>query len=299
MIESPRNAVADFCRGGAVTWEKFWFLPATASRLAVVRILAGLLGVALAWSWGTDLVGWFGDGGIVSPAVLEAWRSPTAVSLFDFVRSPPALWALFLAGVIAFVLLAAGAATPIVAPLAAIFWASLLHRAPMLAGPADDVLAAMLWCLVVSRAGDTLSVDRMLAGREPAPSWRNRTALGLLRIHASVIAAAAILSQLKADIWWDGTAAWWLASRESSRIGIAGILARSEWLTNLVTHAITLFEGAFALGLWQRLCRPLVAWAGIICWPLIGLLAGETFWGGAMAILSFACLPTAEDDTRP
>jgi len=25
-------------------------------------------------------------------------------------------------------------------------------------------------------------------------------------------------------------------------------------------------------------------------------LAGEPFWGGAMAILAFACLPTAEDD---
>jgi hypothetical protein len=296
MSISLLAALADLRRGVAVTWDEFWFRPATAWRLAGVRILAALLGIALAWSWATDLVGWFGEGGIISPAVLEAWRAPTAVSIFDFVRSTPGLWGMFLAGVCVLVFLAAGAATPVVAPLAALVWGSLRPRGPMLVGPADDVLAVILWCLVVGRSGDTLSLDHAIARQEPSPSWRNRTALGLLRVHASVIAGAAVLSQLKADTWWDGTAAWWLAARESSRIDIAGILARSEWLTNLLTHAITLFEVAFAVGVWQRLCRPLVAWGGIVVWPLIGLLAGEPFWGGAMAILAFACLPTAEDD---
>lgn len=295
MKSSIGRAWDDAAVAAAETWNRFWFEPATAGRLALVRFAAGTLGVLLVWSWAPDLQRWFGDGGIVSPDLLAAWRSPTAISLYDFVRGDGAMWGLFLVGWALMAALAVGVATPWVAPAAALTFVSLLHRGPMLAGPADDVLAAILWCLVVGRSGDTRSVDRLLSGRSAGRSWRNRTALGLLRVHGSVIAAAAVLSQLKADTWWDGTAAWWLAARGSSRLDIAGILAGSEFLTNAVTHAITLFEAGFAIGLWIQPLRPLVAGAGVVGWPLVGCLAGEPFWGAAMAILSLACLPGDDD----
>jgi hypothetical protein len=253
--------------------------------------MAGLLGLLLAWSWAQDLVVWFGPDGIVSPRVLGAWRSPTALSLFDVARSGAALWALFLVGVGLLGMLAVGVWTPLSAPLAALFWASLLHRGPMLVGPADDVLAVILWCLAVGRSGDAFSVDRRLAAADARPSWRNGLSLALLRLHASVIAAAAVVAQLKADVWWNGTAAWWLAARESTRIDLTGLLAGSEIATNLVTHSIVLFEIAFAAGVWNRSTRALVARAGLVGWPLIGVIAGEPMWGAAMAILAWACVP--------
>lgn len=282
----------------AAAWNRFWFLPASATRLAQVRLLAGLLGSLLLWTWSDDLVGWFGGDGIVSGEVLAAWRSPWALPAFDLVASPAALRGTLLVGVILFALVAAGAATPWATVLAALFHASLLHRGPMLAGPADDVLAPILWCLVVGRSGDALSVDRALAdgaGRQVGPSWRTRTALGLLRVHASLLAVAALVSQLKADVWWNGTAAWYLAARTGSRIDVAGAFAASEYLMNLVTHAITLFEIAFALGVWPAATRRAAALAGMVGWPLVGLLAGESAWGAAMGILALACLP-GEDD---
>jgi len=163
----------------------------------------------------------------------------------------------------------------------------------MLVGPADDVLAVILWCLAVGRPGDALAVDRRRAGGAgaAAPSWRNGLALGLLRVHAAVIAAAAAVAQLKADVWWNGTAAWFLAARESTRVDLTGLLAGSEIVTNVVTHAIVLFEIAFAAGVWNRWTRPVVARAGLVGWPLIGLVAGEPMWGAAMAILAWACVP--------
>ncbi len=248
MGHRSSSSVGALAAAAAGTWDRFWFTPATAGRLAVVRALAGLLGLLLAWSWAQDLVVWFGPDGIVSPQVLGAWRSPTALSLFDVARSSAALWTLFLVGVGLLGLLTVGAWTPLAAPLAALFWASLLHRGPMLVGPADDVLAVILWCLVVGRSGDAFSVDRRLAAAEARPSWRNGLALALLRLHASVIAAAAVVAQLKADVWWNGTAAWWLAARESTRVDLTGVFAGSEIATNLVTHAIVLFEMAFAAG---------------------------------------------------
>ena len=294
MADRFRSSIARLGAALSTEWNRFWFTPAPARRLAVVRSLAGGLGLLLAWSWAGDLITWFGPDGIVSPEVLTVWRSPTGLSLFDAARSSAAVWTFFLIGVVLFGMLAVGAMTPIAAPLAALFWASLLHRGPMLVGPADDVLAVMLWCLAVGRPGDALAVDRWRAGgagREAAPSWRNGLALGLLRVHAAVIAAAAAVAQLKADVWWNGTAAWFLAARESTRVDLTGLLAGSEIVTNVVTHAIVLFEIAFAAGVWNRWTRPVVARAGLVGWPLIGLVAGEPMWGAAMAILAWACVP--------
>lgn len=294
MNAAPPRFSADV----AAAWNRFWFLPTSARTLAPVRVLAGLLGMLLAWTWLDDLDVWFGPEGMVSASVVEAWRSGQAVAAFDAVGAPTGSRILFAGGILALALLAAGAATPVAAALAALFHASLLHRGPMLAGPADDVLAVILWCLVVGRPGDALSVDRLLAdraGRSTWPSWRNRTALGLLRVHASVLAAAAVLAQLKGDVWWNGTAAWYLAAREGSRLDVAGMLAGSEYLTNFLTHAITLFEIGFAAGVWPRRTRRTAALAGIVGWPLVGLLAGEPAWGMAMAILAVACLPGDDD----
>lgn len=278
----------------ASAWDRFWFAPAAATRLVPVRVGAALLGLALLWTWAADDGLLVGPGGVVTPEVLAAWRAPTALSLHDL---GGAWTVLLVAHAAALLFLGLGAATAVAAPAAAILHASLLHRGPLLAGPGDDVLAVILWCLVVARSGDERSVDRLLAdraGRAPSPSWRNRTALGLLRVHASVLAAAAVVAQLKADVWWNGTAAWHLAAREGSRLDVARILAGSELLTNAVTHAITLFEIAFAAGVWPRRTRRAAALAGLVGWPLVGLLAGEPAWGAAMAILAAACLPDRE-----
>ena len=278
------------------TWNRYWFTPADARPLAIVRILAGSLAFAIWLSYAADLEAWFGPDGIISRELLGGWRSPWAVSLFDLAGSPGLLHGLWVAGAVVLALLTVGLATPVASVLAAIFFSSLLHRGPMLVGPADDIVAVILWCLAIGRAGDALSIDRLLAARAgraapPAPTVRTRVALGLLQVHTSVIAAAAAVAQLKGDVWWDGTAAWWLATRSGSRvIDVTGLLARSEYLTNLLTHAIPLWELVFAVGAWFTPLRRLLIPAALVAWPLIGILAGEPYWGLAMAALSAAYL---------
>ena len=99
----------------------------------------------------------------------------------------------------------------------------------------------------------------------------------------------AAAAQLKGDVWWDGTAAWWLATRSGSRVvDLTGLLARSEYLTNLITHAIPLWELVFAVGVWFVPLRRLLIPAALVAWPLIGIFAGEPYWGLAMAALSAA-----------
>jgi hypothetical protein len=289
---SPARSAAT---AAAAIWMRFWFEPADARPLAVVRILTATLGLLLLWSYAGDLETWFGPGGMIPVETAAAARPAAGVSLFDAARSSGAVRGAFAATVGVFVLLLLGVATPVTSLVAAVVWAGLLHRGPMLAGAADDCLAVLLWCLAIGPAGAHFSLDRLVGGLRgraaPAPSWRAQTAEGLIHVHAAAIAAAGLLAQLRGDGWWDGSAAWWLAARPESRlVDVTGLLARSEYLTNLVTHAVTVFEAVFAIGLWIAFAQVPLARAGLVAWPLVGLLAGEPLWGCAMAIF---CVPLA------
>ena len=61
---------------------------------------------------------------------------------------------------------------------------------------------------------------------------------------------------------------------------------------NAVTHAIVLFEIAFAVGLWFAATQRTVARVGLVAWPLVGMVAGEPFWGLTMASLALAAAIT-------
>lgn len=284
------------------TWLRFWFTPAGPWPLALVRLLGGLVALALWASYAWDLETWFGPAGMIPPEMLAAWRNPFAASLFDLAASPAALWLGYVAGGSVLLALTIGLATPATAPLGALAFTTLLHRGPMLAGPADDVTAVILWCVAIGRAGDALSVDRLVGdwrgGAAPGATMRTRIALGLIRVHAAVIAAAAALAQLKGDVWWNGTAAWWLAARVESRlVDLTGPFLASEYLMNLVTHAIVAFEILFATGLWFPAARRVVVPLGIVAWPLVGAVAGEPLWGLALGVLAVGCLPTGVESS--
>jgi hypothetical protein len=275
-------------------WLGFWFTPADPRPLAVVRMLTGLLGLMLAGSYAADLERWFGPAGMLPADAVAAWSQRSSWSLFDLATTPAVLWALFAALLLLLAAVLVGLASQPACVGAAVLWAALLQRGPMLAGPADDCLAILLWCLAVGPCGANWSVDRILKNRRGLPAaiaspWA-AVSLGLLRIHATAITVAVLLAQLKGDVWWDGTAVWWLASRPSQLLDLTGLYRRSEYLVNLVTHAIVGFEAAFALGIWFLPTRRSLARAGLVAWPLVGLLVGEPYWGAAMAIL---CVPDA------
>ena len=283
------------------TWTRFWFEPADPRPLALVRMTTALLALVLLASYSADLDTWFGPGGMIPADPSAAWRSSWGWSLFDLTRSSGGLRFLFGITAAVVALLGVGLATPLVSLAAPILWASLLHRGPMLAGPADDCVAVLLWCLAIAPSGAAWSLDRWFRGRAepPLPSLRGRIALGLLQVHAAAISLASLLAQLKGDVWWDGTAAWWLAARADARVvDLTGLFARSEYVCNLVTHGITAFEAVFAIGIWFAAMQTTVARIGLVAWPLIGLVAGEPWWGVAMAIMCVGVAHVPSPDAR-
>ena len=296
MSHAPAREAPAFTEQLSRVWNACWFVPSEGRSLALVRITTAILGLLLWSSYAGDLQQWFGPAGVVSPSVVEAWRSRYGISLFDAATTAASLWALYGLGFVALVALLVGLGTRLAAVSAAVLWVSLLHRGPMLAGPADDLLVILLWCLALGRSGDWYSLDALLRQRRglppPVAAVRNRLAISLLRVHAVGITLAAVLAQLKGDVWWDGTAAWWLlAGRDQAPGGLMAAMAGSDYFTNLLTHAITLFEIVFAAGVWVVGLRGTLVAVGLLAWPLIGLLAGDVLWGCGMATLALAWAP--------
>jgi hypothetical protein len=272
----------------ARTWEAFWFTPADSRPLAMVRFAAGGIGLLACGTYAADLTDWFGPAGLLPAETVAAWRSPLAFSVFDGCGSVTSLWVLYVLLAVLFGLLTIGLLTPVVTLLAAIGWSALLHRGPMLAGPADDCLAVLLWCLVPGTSGEHYSCDAWLHDRlgwdVARPRVRTRLTIGLLQIHAAVIAAAAVVAQLKGDVWWNGTGLWWAATREAGRlVDLTGPLLASEYLCNLLSQGIVAWELFFAIAIWFAPTQRLVARAAVMAWPVIGLLIAEPIWGLTLA----------------
>lgn len=273
------------------TWEAFWFTPADSRPLAVVRMVVGTIGLLACGSYAADLTGWFGPGGLLPVETVARWRNPLAFSLFDNCTTTTSLWAGFTVLVVLFGLLTVGLLTPVVTLLAAVGWSALLHRGPMLAGAADDCLAVLLWCLVPGASGEQWSIDAWLHDRLGwdlvRPRVRTRISLGLLQVHASVIAVAAVFAQLKGDVWWNGTAVWWVTTREAGRlVDLTGPLLASEYLCNLLSQGIVLWELGFAASIWFAPTQRIVARTALLIWPVIGLLIAEPLWGLALTAFS-------------
>ena len=126
------------------SWNRFWFTPADVRPLAVVRMVTAMLALLLWWSYAADVQAWFGPRGVLPVDTVRQWRTPAGFSLYDAATSSIAVAGLFHGTGLVFLLLFAGLGTTVVAPLAAVLWASLLHRGPMLAGPAPRLLRRQL-----------------------------------------------------------------------------------------------------------------------------------------------------------
>ena len=281
-------------------WESYWFSPTSSRALAVVRIVTGSLGLLLCASYGTGYSEWFGHNGWLPVDSVTAWRSSFAFSIFDACETNAEISVTFYGLIFLFALLVIGFITPITSLLTALGWASLLHRGPMLAGPTDDCMAILLWCLVVGSSGEYFSVDAIVHKRLgwsiSRPRVRTRIAVGLLQVHAAVISLAALIAQLKGDVWWNGTAVWWIATRKTGQVvDMTGLLSQSEYLCNVLTHGVIGWEACVAVGLWFTLSQKIVARAGLVIWPTVGFLTGCPLWGVAMATLTIPLTQLVHD----
>ena len=270
--------------------------------MSLLRVLVGA--VALWWylSFLPDLQEWFGPQGFFSLKMSQSLRENaggTAFSLLDFVSSLSQLWLVYGLGIVALLMMLCGILTRFSAIAALVFVLSFIHRAPMLSRPVDNILAILMFYLCLGPSGACFSVDSCLRQRKQSVAAIKRSsaatvAIRVMQVHLVLVFAAMAIAQLQGDKWWQGTAVWWLMARPESRLvdltGLSSVGMAFEYLVNLLTYAIVLYELCFAVLIWNPVARPILLLMGIFVWGGLALIGGSVSFCVLMFVATLAFL---------
>src|SRR5690606_29149994 len=139
---------------------------------------------------------------------------------------------------------AAGLFTRITSLLALVVLLSTVHRAPMITGRTEMVLAMLLLYLCIAPCGRRVALDAWLAARQqkrPEPTELLTTAtisMRLIQIHLCLLVLMMAFSQLSGEAWWTGDGIWFLMTRPQSRLIDLSGLESSPFVVDLLGHLL-------------------------------------------------------------
>ncbi len=297
MIARTKDYFSRLSHGFGEGWTNFWFVPSDPATVSAIRLLTGVVLVYLHATLSFDLVAFFGPQGLL-PVIDIASLEANTFSYLNYATSATELWIMHLAGLVVLLLFAAGLWTRVTTVLALIVFLSVVHRAPMITGRTEVVIAMVLLYLCFAPCGARFSLDRRrLAGKTNAvslvPSTTATIATRLIQIHLALLVAMMAFSQLSSEIWWGGTGLWFLMTREQSRLIDFTSWGGSPLLIDFLTHAFIAFEVAFPILVWFPLLRPLMLGLAVVMWGGLALVTGDVTFGLMMLIASVAFVSPA------
>ncbi|GIW90252.1 MAG: hypothetical protein KatS3mg109_0684 [Pirellulaceae bacterium] len=288
-------------------WNAFWFRPAPTTLAAQLRCLAALAGLYFFVAWSEDLWDWFGPSGLwprsLAAAVASDFGAETSYrfSVLQLSSSPAALLAIHLLLIANSVWLAwGGPAARYSALLHLVGLLSYMHRATLLTGPFEAVLAFLALYVVIEPAG---SVRLTHCLRMTQPTDRRVSANVVRRcvqLHLTAVYLCGGLTMLAGEVWWNGTASWWLlAAPESRQLDLARLVTfpKGIYLLNLITHTLLAFHLAFPILVWSQRSRNSLRRLAWGAWLLVALVSGLWSYAALMAGASWIAwqkLPDAD-----
>ncbi len=275
-------------------WTRFWFTPSDPATISAIRLLTGLVVVYLHATLSLDLITFFGPQGMLPVPDISLLEGNT-FSYLNHVQGTGELWAVHLLGLGVLVLFALGAWTRITSILALLVFLSVVHRAPMITGRTESIVAMVMLYLCLAPCGRRFSLDAWMAGRKKNPlgdpsslSTAATLATRLIQIHLALLVAMMGFSQLGGDVWWNGSGMWFLITRQESRLVDFTWLESYPLLVNFWTHLIVAFELTFAVLIWAPLARPILLAIGAAVWTSLGLVTGDLTFSLMLIVASLA-----------
>lgn len=271
-------------------WERFWFQPASATTLALVRILFGITLLGWTLSMLPDLMAFFSDS---SHGMLPLAHSASAGwSVFRWFGSDAAIWVGWLLLVVASVAIIVGFFPT---PAALVGWmlvVSFQHRNQYLLNSGDFVVRDLALLLALCPSGAALSIDRWRrVGRErfwqapTVPQW----GLRLIQIQASLVYFFSFWN--KTGMGWRGGSATSTAWRltDLQRFAVPDALVHNLWLSTLVSWGTLGVELSLGVLVWNRRWRKWALLGGLLLHVGIDLtiLVGFFSWAMVAALTSF------------
>ncbi len=269
------------------------------------------------------------------PRLLHTQGTPEW-SIWFHVTDPQMMTVLHMSFIAVTVLFAFGFCTRLTSVLTWFALMSYVHRSPATLFGVDTMMNIIMIYLIIGPSGAALSLDawikrwwasgsegaewlkRLLGypesdakrlaqsladGGAPKPTVVANFALRALQIHVCFIYAAAGLSKLKGDAWWDGTAVWHtLANFEFAPMAstiyvwFLGMLTRQNILLNLFiasgTYFTLFFEISYPFLIWGRRTRWFMLAMAVILHGFIGAFMGLKTFALMMIVMNMAFLPS-------
>ncbi len=237
-------------------WERFWFVEAAPEVLALLRIALGLVGLTSLLALTPVSAYWSLDG--MMPA------SGGGLGVRDYLASmglgTTVGWALFLVLLAAFVALVVGLLVEVAVPLA--FAGSIIQAFwnPLPLAASHRVMICLLFCLLWSDSGRTLSLVRS----DASARWLSSQVwpLRLMQIQIALIYSNSGFAKLMAEPWRDGTAVHYAVRLNFlHRLPIG---TPDFWpATAVATYVTLVWELTFAVLLLHRWTRRIALASGI------------------------------------
>ncbi len=293
MMRQVTGYLSRLSRDFGDSWTRFWFTPGDPATVAAIRVLAGGLLVYLHATLLFDLDAFFGPDGLLPPGEIAMLEANT-FSYLNYLTSPTELWAVHLLGLAVLVAFAAGYWTRVTSIASLVVFLSTVHRAPIITGRTEAVLAMLLLYLCIAPCGRRFSLDARLAARktrraaEPELSTAATIATRLIQVHLCLLVAMMAFSQLSGEIWWSGAGIWFLITRPQSRLVDLSGLESSPLVVDALSHLLVGFELLFPVLVWIRMFRPLMLGAGVFIWTLLALITGDLTFTLALLAASLA-----------
>jgi hypothetical protein len=308
MMSAIFKYFRDLADGISAIWNRFWFGTREPHTLGLIRILSGLLALYFVGSFTFDLNTWFGANGILPSETV--WRltgesefsvggadSVYRWSYLHLVDSPVMLMVVHFVGLLVLLAFTLGLYSRITNALSFVVVVSYIHRAPVIAGMFEPVLAMTLLYLCFAPTGAVYSLDgylRRRRGKENAESSNNNTAAlsaniatRLLQVHTAAFVLMMGHAKMTSGTWAAGNAIWWLIARSESRLVDLTFLYDSTVIINMMTHSVVAIEILFPVLIWIRLSKPLFLGVTFVAWTCLVLLTGQVAFYAALMV---ACL---------
>jgi len=298
VIDPIVDYVRDVARTVSGGWDRFWFTPADATLLALIRVCTGLMLLYTHAVWGLALGDFFGPKSWLSPDLVRALQSEQYTYSFWWVVPPRAMWYAYAASMVIFACFTVGLWTRVTSVLALAAAISYVNRVPASLFGLDQINIMLTLYLAIGSSGAVLSVDRWLACRRhgenlpsPAPSVAANLGQRLIQVHMAVIYLFAGAAKLQGPAWWNGEAMWRaFANLEYQSMDMTW-LAWHPWIINAVTHMTILWELSYCVLIWNRLARPPMLLVAVITHVGIGACLGMWTFGLIMLVGNAAFLP--------
>jgi len=292
--------------------QNFFFLPAPAYSLAIIRIATGSMIAYIHFIWMLNLEAFMGPFALINNAT---WQSLHQGSTPDFkwtylahTESMPFIWCHEIFACMAGILLAMGFLTRTMSILAWFTTLMAAHRMTGMLFGLDQITLMLSMYLCLARPGSVWSFDHWHAAKSsfatpswfvslsgfsqcssgPAYCWSNTFATRLIQLHLCVIYLFGGLGKLRGEMWWDGSAVWYsIASYDYQSLDMTWT-GHFPMLSSMATHLTLFWEVSYCAVVWPRWTRPWALLIALIVHAGIALFLGMITFCFMMIIANIA-----------